>query len=205
MSDSSNFRLDGRVAIVTGGAGGIGYETAKALQESGAQTALVDINPDLGEKAAKELETAFFQADLTKSEQVKKVADQVQQKYGRLDIAFNNAGITCNVPSEDCSDEDWLRVISVNLNAVFFCCREFGKVMLQQGKGSIINTASMSGIISNTPQPQSAYNASKGGRHYAYEITGWGMGQAWRASQFRFPWVYRNRVDQEGHVENRLV
>jgi NAD(P)-dependent dehydrogenase (short-subunit alcohol dehydrogenase family) len=59
MSDSSNFRLDGRVAIVTGGAGGIGYETAKALQESGAQTVLVDINPDLGLKAAKELDTVF--------------------------------------------------------------------------------------------------------------------------------------------------
>lgn len=163
MSDSSDFRLDGRVAIVTGGASGIGYETVKALQDSGAQTAIVDINPERGQKAAKELDTAFFQADLTKSEQVKKVADQVQQKYGRLDIAFNNAGIAYNVPSEDCSDEDWLRVININLNAVFFCCREFGKIMLQQGKGSIINTASMSGIVANTPQPQSAYNASKAG------------------------------------------
>lgn len=163
MSDSSDFRLDGRVAIVTGGASGIGYETVKALQDSGAQTAIVDINPERGQKAAKELDTAFFQADLTKSEQVKKVADQVQQKYGRLDIAFNNAGIAYNVPSEDCSDEDWLRVININLNAVFFCCLEFGKIMLQQGKGSIINTASMSGIVSNTPQPQSAYNASKAG------------------------------------------
>ncbi|MET0222811.1 MAG: SDR family oxidoreductase [Terrimicrobium sp.] len=157
MSDSSDFRLDGRVAIVTGGASGIGYETVKALQDSGAQTAIVDINPERGQKAAKELDTAFFQADLTKSEQVKKVADQVQ------DIASNNAGIAYNVPSEDCSDEDWLRVININLNAVFFCCREFGKIMLQQGKGSIINTASMSGIVSNTPQPQSAYNASKAG------------------------------------------
>ncbi len=117
----------------------------------------------LGQEAARELETPFFQADLTKAEEVKKVADQVQEKYGRLDIAFNNAGIGVNVPSEDCSDEDWLRVINVNLNAVFFCCREFGKIMLRQRKGSIINTASMSGIVSNTPQPQSAYNASKGG------------------------------------------
>ena len=157
MSDSSDFRLDGRVAIVTGGASGIGYDTVKALQDSGAQTAIVDINPERGQKAAKELDTAFFQADLTKSEQVKRVADQVQE------IAFNNAGIAYNVPSEDCSDEDWLRVININLNAVFFCCREFGKIMLQQGKGSIINTASMSGIVSNTPQPQSAYNASKAG------------------------------------------
>ena len=62
-----------------------------------------------------------------------------------------------------CSDEDWHRVININLHAVFYCCREFGKVMLDQGKGSIINTASMSGIISNTPQPQSAYNVSKAG------------------------------------------
>jgi Dehydrogenases with different specificities (related to short-chain alcohol dehydrogenases) len=95
-------------------ASGIGYETVKALQDSGAQTAIVDINPERGQKAAKELDTAFFQADLTKSEQVKKVADQVQ------DIASNNAGIAYNVPSEDCSDEDWLRVININLNAVFF-------------------------------------------------------------------------------------
>ena len=151
------------MAVVTGGARGIGYETIKALQESGAQTAIVDVNAELGQKAARELETGFFQADLTKSEEVKKVADQVQEKYGRLDIAFNNAGIGVNVPSEDCSDEDWLRVVNVNLNAVFFCCREFGKIMLRQGKGSIINTASMSGIVSNTTQPQSAYSASKGG------------------------------------------
>ena len=76
--------------------------------------------------------------------------------------------------------------------------------MLQQGKGSIINTASMSGIISNTPQPQSAYNASKSGVIMLTKSLA-GMGQAWRASQFGFAWVYRNRVDQEGHVENRLV
>jgi NAD(P)-dependent dehydrogenase (short-subunit alcohol dehydrogenase family) len=163
MSYSSMFRLDGRVAIVTGGARGIGYETVKAFQENGAKTVIVDISAELGKKAVQELGTEFFQADLTRSDQVVKVADEVRQKHGRIDIAFNNAGIAKNVPSEECSDEDWLRVINVNLNAVFFCCREFGKVMLEQGKGSIINTASMSGLISNTPQPQSAYNASKAG------------------------------------------
>ena len=136
MSYSSHTRLDGRVAVVTGGARGIGFETVKALQESGAQTVIVDISTELGQKASKELETAFLQADLTKSEEVKKVADQVQERYGRLDVAFNNAGIGVNVPSEDCSDEDWLRVVNVNLNAVFFCCREFGKIMLRQGKGA---------------------------------------------------------------------
>lgn len=163
MNDNSDFRLDGRVALVTGGASGIGYQTVKALQESGAKVAIVDVNREQGQKAAEELDTAFFKADLTKSEQVKEVASQVLQKFGRLDIAVNNAGIGVNVPSEDCSDEDWLKVMNVNLNAVFFCCREFGKIMLEQGKGSIINTASISGMISNTPQAQSAYNASKGG------------------------------------------
>src|SRR5260370_40858951 len=89
------------------------------------------------------------------------MGDDIVGKRSRIDIAFNNAGIAHNVRSEECSSDDWLRVIDINLNAVFYCCREFGKVMLRQGKGSIINTASMSGLISNYPQPQAAYNASK--------------------------------------------
>ena len=161
MSYSPLTPLDGRVAIVTGGARGIGFETAKALKENGATVVVVDINAELGAKASKELEVGFFQADLTQLDQVTNLASDIQHQYGRIDIAFNNAGVCVNVPSEECSGEDWRRVIDINLNAVFYCCREFGKVMLKQGKGSIINTASMSGIISNTPQPQSAYNASK--------------------------------------------
>lgn len=155
--------LDGRIAIVTGGARGIGRETVQALKENGARVVIVDINEENGTNAAKALEVDFLQADLTKSEEVKKIADAVRSKYGRIDVAFNNAGIAVNVASEDCSDEQWLQVMNINLNAVFYCCREFGKVMLDQGKGSIINTASMSGVIVNTPQPQSAYNASKAG------------------------------------------
>jgi NAD(P)-dependent dehydrogenase (short-subunit alcohol dehydrogenase family) len=161
MSYSPLTPLDGRVAIVTGGARGIGFETAKALKENGATVVIVDINAELGAKASKELGVGFFQADLTQLDQVTNLASDIQNQHGRIDIAFNNAGVCVNVPSEDCSGEDWRRVIDINLNAVFYCCREFGKVMLKQGKGSIINTASMSGIVSNTPQPQSAYNASK--------------------------------------------
>jgi NAD(P)-dependent dehydrogenase (short-subunit alcohol dehydrogenase family) len=155
--------LDGRVAVVTGGARGIGFESAKALHESGAQVIIVDINRELGPKAAAELEADFFPADLTKPDQVTKLAADILAKYQHIDIAFNNAGIAVNVPSEECTDDQWHQVININLNAVFYCCREFGKVMLKQGKGSIINTASMSGIISNFPQPQSAYNTSKAG------------------------------------------
>jgi NAD(P)-dependent dehydrogenase (short-subunit alcohol dehydrogenase family) len=153
--------LDGRIAVVSGGARGIGFETVKALKENGATVVIVDINAEAGAKAAKELNVDFFEVDLTHSGQVTKLATDIRAKYGRIDIAFNNAGIAVNVPSEECTDEDWHKVISINLNAVFYCCRQFGRIMLEQGKGSIINTASMSGIISNTPQPQAAYNASK--------------------------------------------
>jgi len=155
--------LDGRIAVVTGGARGIGFESAKALKEGGAIVVIVDVNAEGGAKAAEQLGIDFLQVDLTQSDQVAKLAADVRSKYGRIDIAFNNAGIAVNVPSEECTDEDWHKVIDINLSAVFYCCREFGKMMLSQGKGSIINTASMSGIISNTPQPQAAYNTSKAG------------------------------------------
>src|ERR1700751_2863355 len=155
--------LDGKVAVVTGGARGIGFESAKALRECGAKVVIVDINREVGPKAAAELEADFLPADLTKSEQVAQVAADIVTKHKRIDIAFNNAGIAVNVPSEECTDEDWHKVISINLSAVFYCCRQFGRIMLEQGKASIINTASMSGIISNTPQPQAAYNVSKAG------------------------------------------
>jgi len=155
--------LDGRIAVVTGGARGIGFESAKALKEGGAIVVIVDVNAEGGAKAAEQLGIDFLQVDLTQSDQVAKLAADVRSKYGRIDIAFNNAGIAVNVPSEECTDEDWHKVININLSAVFYCCREFGKMMLSQGKGSIINTASMSGIISNTPQPQAAYNTSKAG------------------------------------------
>jgi NAD(P)-dependent dehydrogenase (short-subunit alcohol dehydrogenase family) len=161
MSYSPLTPLDGRIAVVTGGARGIGFESAKALKESGAIVAIADINPEAGTKAAKQLDVDFFEVDLTQSNQVTKLATDIRSKYGRIDVAFNNAGIAVNVPSEECTDEAWHKVININLNAVFYFCREFGKMMLAQGSGSIINTASMSGIISNTPQPQAAYNASK--------------------------------------------
>jgi len=163
MSHRPESPLKDQFAIVTGGAGGIGFETSKALRENGAVVVISDLNADRGKNVAEELEVEFYPADLTRPEDVSNLARHVQEKYGRIDIAFNNAGIAHAVPAEECSDEQWLRVININLNAVFYCCREFGKVMLAQGKGSIINTASMSGLISNNPQPQCAYNSAKAG------------------------------------------
>ena len=88
---------------------------------------------------------------------------QVVEEYGKIDILFNNAGTWRGDDAEQVTTEDWREVIDVNLTGPFIVSREVGKVMLKQGKGSIVNTASMSGMIVNTPQNQCAYNASKGG------------------------------------------
>ncbi len=151
------FSLKGKTALVTGAAQGIGFEIAKALGEAGARVIIADLNPAVGELAAERLGAAFEPLNVTDSEAVSALATRLDP----LDILVNNAGIVRNVASEAISDADWEVVMSVNVTGVFWCCREFGKKMLQAGRGSIVSTASMSGMISNHPQPQSGYNASK--------------------------------------------
>ena len=161
MSVLPVFSLDGRVAVVTGGSRGIGFEIARALRESGAQVIIADRLREEGESAAAALEAEFVESDVTRSDSVRRLAEHTAARHGRVDILANVAGIVHNVPSEDASDDDWRRVMSVNLDGVFFCCREFGRLMLAQGRGVIVNMASMAGITSLHPQAQSAYNASK--------------------------------------------
>lgn len=151
------FRLDGRAALVTGGAQGIGLEIARGLAQAGARVTLADLHPEVGEAAARDLGGTFERLDVTDPAAVRALA-------GRLpgtEILVNNAGIVRNTPAEATPDEDWRAVLSVNLDGVFWCCREFGRAMLARGRGSIVSTASMSGLIANHPQPQAAYNASK--------------------------------------------
>jgi NAD(P)-dependent dehydrogenase (short-subunit alcohol dehydrogenase family) len=83
--------------------------------------------------------------------------------HGKIDVFVNNAGIAHNVPAEEMTDEEWRRMLSINLDGVFWCCREAGRAMLERGSGAIVNIASMSGMVSNHPQPQAHYNASKAG------------------------------------------
>lgn len=151
------FKLDGRQALVTGAAQGIGFEIARGLAEAGASVIIADMNPDVGEGAAKSLGGTFETLNVTDVGAVRALA----ARYPDLDILVNNAGIVRNTPAEDTPDDDWRTVMDVNLNGVFWCTREFGKNMLRRGQGSVVATASMSGLISNHPQPQAAYNASK--------------------------------------------
>ena len=169
MSILEKFRLDGKKALVTGGARGIGLSYAAALAQAGADVALADLRGEAARASAKLLRrdtgrnVIAIEADVTKLDQVEAMMEAVLREFGRLDIAFCNAGIAIHKPAEEMSLEDWQKVIDVNLTGVFLTDVAAGRQMLRQGGGSIVNTASMSARIVNIPQPQCSYNASKGG------------------------------------------
>ncbi|HEX8580343.1 MAG TPA: SDR family oxidoreductase [Allosphingosinicella sp.] len=152
-------RLDGRRALVTGGASGIGLACVEALREFGAEVIVADRDPEaLGVLGSSE--TVLL--DVRDPDAVTRVAGSL----GPLDILVNNAGIArSETAAEDVADEHWRNVIDVNLNGTFWCARAFGRHMLERGRGSIVNVGSMSGFIVNRPQPQSYYNASKAAVH----------------------------------------
>jgi NAD(P)-dependent dehydrogenase (short-subunit alcohol dehydrogenase family) len=165
-------RLDKRVAVVTGAGQGIGAAIAQALGEAGAVVIVTDMMADRVTGSVAALKALKIDAhgvtlDVTKSADVDKVAAAVVKDHGRVDILVNNAGIARSmVKAEDNSDENWRVQMDVNLDGVFWCCRAFGRHMLKAGKGAIVNIGSMSGIISNKPQEQVAYNASKAAVHH---------------------------------------
>lgn len=169
MGIIESMRLDGKAIYVTGAASGIGKCAATAFAEAGADVAVVDINLEGAEKVAKEIaeatgsKTIAIECDVTDKDQVEAMVAKVVDTYGKLDACYNNAGIAVNAPAEEMTFEQWQKVIDINLTGVFLCATAAGRVMLKQGHGSIINTASMSGHIVNVPQPQCAYNASKAG------------------------------------------
>jgi NAD(P)-dependent dehydrogenase (short-subunit alcohol dehydrogenase family) len=166
------YDLSGRVAVVTGGGRGIGLACAQALAEAGGVVVIAEVDAAVAASGKAELEAAGFSADVvlldvTKPDDVTRVADEIVARHGRIDILVNNAGIArSGTPGEEVTDEHWLNVIDVNLNGVFWCCRAFGRHMLERGVGAVVNIGSMSGFIVNKPQPQSYYNASKAAVHH---------------------------------------
>ncbi len=164
------YNLTNRVAVVTGGGRNIGLACVQALSEAGARVIIAEIDPDSAEAGRLQMKEAGYDVDVvsmdvTDPNGVTESAAAIASKYGRIDILVCNAGIAFNTPAEDVSDEEWNKVIDINLNWVYWCCRAFGKYMLAAGKGSIVNIGSMSGVISNKPQPQSHYNTSKAAVH----------------------------------------
>jgi NAD(P)-dependent dehydrogenase (short-subunit alcohol dehydrogenase family) len=153
--------LDDRVALVTGAGQGIGAEIARVLAGAGARVVVADRNPETGSGVAQAVGGLFVELDVTDSSSVRGAVEAVLGAHGRIDVLVNNAGIVRNSPAESTSDEEWREIFGVNNDGVFWCCREVGRVMLEAGRGSIVNIASMSGLVVNRPQPQAAYNVSK--------------------------------------------
>ena len=157
-------RLDGRVAVITGGCSGIGLATAKRFVSEGAKVVIGDVDDARGPSVAAELRGTYVRCDVTDPDQVDALFAAAKDTYGSVDVAFNNAGIS---PPDDDSIlttgiDAWRRVQEVNLTSVYLCCKAVLPYMLEQGRGSIINTASFVAVM-GAATSQISYTASKGG------------------------------------------
>ena len=167
MSILDSFKLEGKKAVVTGAARGIGQVSAIAFAEAGADVAVIDLidtAETVGKIQSLGREAYGIKADLTVEEEVNSAVAEAKERLGAIHVLHNNAGIAYCVKCEDMTFEEWRKVIAIDLDAVFLVARAAGRIMIKDGTGgSIINTASMSGSIVNYPQEQVAYNAAKAG------------------------------------------
>ena len=168
MSGDPDFRLDGKTALVTGGARGIGRAISERLAEAGAAVIVADIDFDDAGRVATAIEAAggkaeAFQLNVTDRNAVETAAASLAAGRGALDVLVNNAGIVRNAPAAEMDYEDWKSVLDVDLGGVFHCAQAFGRRMVEAGHGAIVNISSMCAEIVVCPQPQVSYNADKAG------------------------------------------
>ncbi|GAA2898368.1 SDR family NAD(P)-dependent oxidoreductase [Streptosporangium fragile] len=164
--------LSGRVAVVTGGARGIGFAVTEALREMGAAVVIADVLDEAGEAAAASFggdgpAVEYVHLDVRDPRAVAAAFDGVVARHGSLDVLVTSAGVASHTPSLDIGPGEWQRVLDVNVNGSFWCAREAARRMTGAGRpgGSVVAIGSMSGEIANAPQAQTAYNASKGAVH----------------------------------------
>lgn len=157
-------RLAGKVAVITGGGSGIGLEAGRRMHAEGASVVIGDIDPAAGEAAAEELGGLFVPVDVSDQDAVDALFDSTVERFGRVDIAFNNAGIS--PPDDDLIENTelpaWQKVQDINLKSVYLCCRAALRHMVPAQRGAIINTASFVAVLGSATS-QISYTASKGG------------------------------------------
>lgn len=161
MTQAHSALFDGKVATVIGGATGIGRAITEALLNRGATVYIGGRNVDVGEQTAHETGAHYRPIDVRSSGSVADFFGGVAQTEDQIDFSVHSAGTRLGKPAEETTDEEWIEVFDINTTGVFRCCREVGRIMLARDAGSIVNVASMSARVVNTPQKQSTYNASK--------------------------------------------
>ncbi|NQU44090.1 glucose 1-dehydrogenase [bacterium] len=160
------FSLKGKVGIVTGGGQGLGLAFCLAFAQAGADLVVAEINEETGPETVRKIEklgrrALHVKTDVTRPESAEDMVRQAVEHFDRVDFLMNNAGITIWGEAENVSEADWKKVMDVNLNGLFYCSQAAARHMIERKQGSIINIASMSGLIVNKPQCQASYNASK--------------------------------------------
>ena len=163
----AQFRLDNKIAFITGAGDGLGRSAALALGEAGAHVCVSDINLEWAEKVAEEIMEAGGAADARKMDvannpEIESGIAGIIGQHGRIDILVNNVGLATRAPTETLSLEDWNEIVQVNQTQVFVCSREAGKHMLSAGEGSIINVSSIMGLVGGGFYPNLPYHATKG-------------------------------------------
>jgi NAD(P)-dependent dehydrogenase (short-subunit alcohol dehydrogenase family) len=159
------FRLDGRVAVVTGGNRGLGLAFARALGEAGAKVAIAARDEGKSAEVAEELGVLAVPLDVTDPASVDAMVERVTAELGPIDVLVNNAGTCFHRPALEVPEQEWRAVWDVNVDGVWRCARAAGAQMVERGTGSIVNIGSISAMIVNRPQMQPAYNASKAAVH----------------------------------------
>ena len=165
MTVLDSFRLDGKVAVVTGGNRGLGQAFARALGEAGARVAIAARDEARSERVADELGALAVATDVTDIASVKAMLETVTAELGPVDVLINNSGTCFHRPALEVPDEQWRAVWDVNVDGLWHCCRAVGGQMVERGTGAIVNIGSISAQIVNRPQWQPAYNASKAAVH----------------------------------------
>ena len=165
MSVLDAFRLDGRVAVVTGGNRGLGRAFAAALADAGARVAIAARDQDRSENVAGDIGALAVQTDVTDEASVTAMLETVTSELGPVDVLVNNSGICFHGPALEVPDQEWRTVWDVNVDGLWRCSRVVGAQMVGRGTGAIVNIGSISAQIVNRPQMQPAYNASKAAVH----------------------------------------
>jgi NAD(P)-dependent dehydrogenase (short-subunit alcohol dehydrogenase family) len=210
--DTPDFRLDDRVAVVTGAGRGIGRGLALALAGAGAAVAAVGRDRAALDTLAHEIENGGGRAlpvllDVRDTDDIGPAMEEVRGHFGSLDVLVNNAGLGANHPAEEITPSDWDEMMDVNLRGLFFCCQAAGRIMLTQGRGRIVNMSSQGGVVGI--RNHAVYGASKGGvnlltKVLALEWSARGVTVNAVAPTFIYTPGTAERLDQPEYLESVL-